>query len=95
MAHRETLTNEEKETIILFDETPADATIFTYNRAWQSHLEKVLGLKPVMDNGCGGKEYRIPKKRIRLPRWPRQVSAEQKRRLAAQLKRARQEKLLF
>jgi len=29
------LMNEEKETIISFDETPADAVIFTYNRAWQ------------------------------------------------------------
>jgi hypothetical protein len=31
-------------------------------------MEKKLGLKPVMDNGFGGKEYEIEKKRIRPPR---------------------------
>jgi hypothetical protein len=25
-------------------------------KTWQRHLEKKLGLKPVMDNGFGGKE---------------------------------------
>jgi hypothetical protein len=39
-------------------------------KTWQRHLEKKLGLKPVMDNGFGGKEYKIEKKRIRPPRAP-------------------------
>ena len=87
------LTNAEKETLISFDETPDDAMIFTYNRAWQAHLEKRLGLKATMDNGYGGKEYRVPKKRIRMPLVPRRLSAEQRQELGERLKKARQQKL--
>jgi len=87
------LTNEEKETIISFDETPADAVIFTYNRAWQSHLENRLGFNATMDNGYGGKEYRVPKKRVRMPLVPRRLSAEQRQKLGERLKKARQQKL--
>ena len=61
------LTNDEKKTLISFDETPDDSVIFTYNKAGQSNLENRLGLRTTMDNGCGGKEYRVPKKRIRMP----------------------------
>ena len=78
------LTNEERETIISFDETPADAVIFTYNKAWQSHLEGRLGLKPTMDNGFGGKEYQIASSRIKPPRPPRHISAETRERLRKQ-----------
>jgi len=87
------LANDEKETIISFDETPADAVIFTYNKAWQAHLENRLGLKATMDNGYGGKEYRVPKKRIRMPLVPRRLSAEQRQELGERLKKARQQKL--
>ena len=87
------LTNEERETIISFDETPADAVIFTYNKTWQAHLENKLGLKATMDNGYGGKEYRVPKKRIRMPLVPRRLSAEQRQKLGERLKKARQQKL--
>jgi len=90
-----TLTNEERETIISFDETPADAVIFTYNKAWQSHLENRLGLKATMKNGYGGKEYRVPKKRIRMPLVPRRLSAEQRQKLGERLKKARQQKLPY
>ena len=57
----------ERETIIRFDEEDDEATIFTYLKSWQNHLEKKLGLKPIMDNGFGGKEYKIDKSRIRPP----------------------------
>lgn len=87
-----TLTNEEKETIITFDETPADAIIFTYNKTWQTHLEKRLGIRPTMDNGSGGREYRIAKSRIRPPRPPRVLSPEQRRKLGERLRKARQQK---
>ena len=87
------LTNDEKETLISFDETPDDAVIFTYNKAWQSHLENRLGLKATMDNGHGGKEYRLPKKRIRMPLVPRRLSAEQRQKLGERLRKARQQKL--
>lgn len=87
------LTNEERETLISFDETPADAVIFTYSKAWQAHLENRLGLKATMDNGYGGKEYRVPKKRIRMPLVPRRLSTEQRRELGERLRKARQQKL--
>jgi hypothetical protein len=86
------LTNDEKETLISFDETPNEALIFTYNTRWQRHLETKLGLKPVMDNGHGGKEYHLPKSRLRLPQAHRTVSAEQRQKLGERLARARQQK---
>ena len=86
------LTNEEKETLISFDETPNDAVIFTHNKAWQTHLENRLGLKATIDNGYGGKEYRIPKKRIRMPMVPRKLSAEQRQELGERLRKARAQK---
>ena len=86
------LSNEEKETIITFDETPADAVIFTYNKRWQTHLEKKLGLKPIFNNGYGGKEYHIPKKRISLPRTLRKLSPEQRKKMGERLQKARHQK---
>jgi hypothetical protein len=83
------LSSYEKETIINFNEAEAEASIFTYNKAWQRHLEQKLGLKPTMDNGYGGKEYQIDKKRIPMPRAPRQLSLEAKARLVKRLADAR------
>jgi len=85
----EKLQADEKETLISFDETPADAVIFTYNRRWQAHLEGKLGLKPIMNNGFGGKEYQLPKGMIKLPRAPRKLSDTAKRKLAERLHRNR------
>ena len=48
------LSGYERETIINFNEVEDVASIFTYNRAWQKHLETRLGLKPDYDNGYGG-----------------------------------------
>ena len=79
------LTGYEKETVINFNEAEAEASIFTYNRTWQKHLENKLKLKPVMNNGFGGKEYHIDKHRIRPPRIPVQLSAEAKRERAERL----------
>jgi len=86
------LSNEEKETLISFDETPAEAVIFTYNKRWQIHLEKKLGLKPVLNNGYGGKEYHIAKRRIPLPRAPKNLSPEQKKKMGERLQKARHQK---
>ena len=87
-----TLTNDERETIITFDEAGPEAIIFTYNKAWQSHLENKLGLKPLRDNGCGGREYQIDKKRLRPPRAPVKFSAETKRKMVERLARGRSQK---
>ena len=86
------LTNEERETIITFDETPADAVVFTYNKKWQRRLEQKLGIKPIFNNGYGGREYHIPKKRIPMPRAPRKLSPEQREKLANRLRQARHQK---
>lgn len=83
------LSNEDKETVIRFDETPGKAVIFTYNKTWQSHLEKKLGLKCIFDNGHGGKEYEIDKKRIPMPRAPKKLSPEQRKKLSERLTKAR------
>ena len=39
-------------------------------------------MKPVMDNGFGGKEYELPKSRIKPPKAPRKLSTETKAKLA-------------
>jgi len=80
-----TLTNYEQETIINFNKAEDIAYIFTYEKTWQQHLEKKLGLKPVMDNGFGGKEYELPKSRIKPPRVPRRLSDSAKKELADRL----------
>ncbi len=66
----------ERETLINFNEGEAIAFVFTYSRSWQRHLEEKLGLKPVRDNGHGGREYELPKRCIRLPQAPRKLSPE-------------------
>ena len=80
-----TLTSYEKETIINFNKAEDIAFIFTYEKTWQKHLEGKLGLKPVMDNGFGGKEYQIDKKRIPMPRAPRKLSDSAKNKLVERL----------
>jgi len=79
------LTNYEKETIINFNKAEDIAHIFTYEKHWQKHLEGKLRLKPVMDNGFGGKEYELPKSRIKPPRAPRKLSDSAKKKLAERL----------
>lgn len=83
------LTRSEQETVINFNKGENTAYIFTYEKTWQKHLEKKLGLKPVMDNGFGGKEYELPKNMIRPPRAPRKLSDSAKRRLTDRLHRKR------
>ena len=80
------LSNYEQETIINFNKDEAIAHIFTYEKTWQQHLEKRLGLKPTLDNSFGGKEYEIPKKRIRPPRVPVKLSAEARAKLTKRMK---------
>ncbi|MFC1916897.1 hypothetical protein ACFLX1_02065, partial [Chloroflexota bacterium] len=49
------------------------------------HLEGRLGLKPLMDNGFGGREYELPKSRIKPPRAPRKLSDSAKKKLGERL----------
>ncbi len=79
------LTNYEQETIINFNKAEDIAYIFTYEKTWQQHLERKLGLKPTLDNGLGGREYTIDTKRIKPPRAPRKLSVSAKRKLTERL----------
>ena len=79
------LSGYEKETIITWNEAEATAHIFTYSRSWQRHLEGKLGLHPETDNGCGGKEYQLDKRLIRLPQPKRRLSEATRQRLADNL----------
>lgn len=83
------LSRSEQETVINFSKGENTAYIFTYEKTWQKRLEKKLGLKPVMDNGFGGKEYELPKNMIRPPRAPRKLSDSAKRKLTDRLHRKR------
>lgn len=84
------LSGYEKETIINFNEAENTASIFTYNRTWIRHLESKLRLRPIMDNGCGGREYVVDKKRIRPPRPPIKLSEKAKAQRSKRLADARQ-----
>jgi len=84
-----TLSAYEQETILSFNKVEDIAHIFTYEKTWHKHLENRLGLKPVMDNGFGGKEYELPKSRIKPPRAPRQLSDSAKKKLTERLHRNR------
>jgi hypothetical protein len=88
------LTAYEQETIISFNKAENIAHIFTYEKTWQKHLERKLGLKPVMDNGFGGKDYEIEKKRIRPPRAPVRLSAEARVKLTKRMQDMSQKRLL-
>jgi len=83
------LTNTEKETIIIFNEADKMAEVFTYNKRWQTHFEKSLGIKPKDSNSHGGKFYDIDKKRMPLPRRPRNLSPKQRKAIADRLSKSR------
>ena len=83
------LTKYEQESIINWNKEEKEASIFTYDERWQKHLETQLGLKAIMNNGKGGKEYLIDKKRIKMPRATRSLTAKRKKQLSAQLANAR------
>ncbi len=87
------LTNYEMETIVNFNREEDFAYVFTYEKSWQKHIEKRLGIKPFMDNGKGGKEYKVDKHLISKPRVPRigrKLTPERKKQMSDILKRARE-----
>jgi len=88
------LSNLELETIITFNREEKTACIFTYEKTWQKHLEDKLGLKPLYDNGFGGKEYEINKKRIKMPRAPMRLLPETKIKRVKVLAEARAKRIL-
>lgn len=87
------LSHYEQETIINFNKEEDFAYVFTYQEAWQKHIENKMGIKPCMVNGKGGKEYKVDKKLISKPRLPRigkKLSPERREQMTEILKRARE-----
>ena len=58
------LSRYQRETCIVFNEAEDFATIFTYRKSWQRYFE-AIGNKPYRISR-GGREYRCPKKWIKL-----------------------------
>ena len=86
------LTKYEIETIITYNREESHADVFTYEKSWQQHIEKRLGIKPILVNEYGGRGYQVPKNRIRMPLAPRpkrRISKEQRKTIGERLKKAR------
>jgi len=81
------LTNQERETIICFNEQDSTARVFTYNRKMSNYLRE-LASDPqskciaLEDNLNGGLTFEVPKKWVKVRR-PRQLTDEQRAELAA------------
>lgn len=74
------LTQQEKETIINFNQGEGTAYIYTCSKAWINHMENKLHLKPIRIHSYA-REYECPKTWIRKPQKPRKLSKEQKLKL--------------
>lgn len=78
-----TLTKVEQETILLFNEAEATASVYTHNAAFQRLLLELCQSHPAQvsqtaDNRRGGLTFEIPKKWIKLAP-PRALSEAQKK----------------
>lgn len=67
------LTKAEQETIVVFNKADPLAEVFTYEKAWQNHIEQKLKIKPISKTRENGRTYEIPKNLISPPRKPRGV----------------------
>ena len=90
------LTNYERETIINYNNEDGTATVYTYHRALQNKLNKLLGSNPdisVIRQGEEWVEYQVPKKWIKVSP-PRQTNYtdEQRAAMAERLAAARNNK---
>ncbi|MFC1945120.1 hypothetical protein ACFLWF_00020 [Chloroflexota bacterium] len=74
----------EQETVILFNQGDAYASIYTCSKPLINHLENNLGLKPTFMNSKG-REYGLPKLWLRNPRKPRRLSEDEKAKRAERL----------
>ena len=81
----------EQETIINYNREEDEASIFTYDRKLQKHLENKLGVKPIMENSHGGKGYGVDKSWIRMPQKKRRCSETSKKQLAERFRRSNSE----
>ena len=81
------LTREEQETVIAFDEAGPMVNVFTYNKRWQRRMAE-MGINPIRTEGQA-KEYELPKKWLRLPVKPRQLTPAERESRRKFLKLAR------
>jgi len=83
---RRELTKSEQESYIWWNEDPDEqAELFTYNEKWQRHFEKVLKIQPIETTEWGARVYRFDKKRIPLPRLPKNLTDEQRKKIGLRL----------
>lgn len=76
------LSNQERETVIVFNEADSTAEVFTYNSRMQRTLAKLAADRPgdaqhIKTNPEGGATYRIPKGWVKI-KPPRSQSEAQK-----------------
>ena len=75
-----TLTNQERETIIVFNEADDMATVDTCNRGWINKLDKLVASNPKIVEGRTdehSKRYLLPKSWIKV-RAPREISEQER-----------------
>ena len=78
-----TLTNQERETIIVFNEADDTAIVDTCNKGWINKLDKLVASSPKIIEGRTdefGKRYLLPKSWIKV-RAPRELSDEERLKL--------------
>ena len=90
------LTNQERETIICFNEADKTATVFTYNGRMLRDLDKLAAERPddcqhVKDNGTGGHTYTVPKKWVKV-RASRILTDDQKAAYAERMRKLHKSK---
>lgn len=84
------LTNEEKETIIVYNEKDRTASVFTYRASLQRQLDSLCVDRPedvrkIKETAEGAKEYKIPKKWVKI-RASRILSEEQRLEMSERMK---------
>lgn len=93
------LSSHEKETIILFNESPDNAEIFTYNGALQRQLDQLCNERSEIectevmeDFDLLAKRYSFPKKWVKI-RPPRILTDRQKESFRENIAKARERKI--
>lgn len=64
----------ERETVITFNEDEDNAQIWTASEVVHNRLKKRLGTDYMIEDGERHSTWKMPKKLIRLPKRPREVS---------------------
>jgi len=83
----------DRETVITFNPVDKTASIWTYDRSWQRHIEGKLGIKPNVINGQtengGGRDDTAPQSSIHMPKAPKKLSENARKEIGERLAKAR------